>query len=39
MCWFLAVLVMVNPVMAHRVILRPESRLRKLTPAAILNEV
>jgi len=30
---------MVNPVMAHRVILRPESRLRKLTPAAILNEV
>jgi MoxR-like ATPase len=30
---------MVLPVMAHRVILRPESRLRKLTAAAILNEV
>jgi MoxR-like ATPase len=30
---------MVLPVMAHRVILRPESRLRKLTAAAILNEI
>ena len=30
---------MVQPVMAHRVILRPEARLRKLTPAAVLNEI
>jgi MoxR-like ATPase len=30
---------MVHPVMAHRVILRPEGRLRKLTPAAILDDV
>jgi hypothetical protein len=30
---------MVNSVMAHRVILRPEARLRKLTAAAVLNEV
>jgi MoxR-like ATPase len=30
---------MVQPVLAHRMILRPESRLRKLTPAAILNEI
>jgi len=30
---------MVQSVMAHRIILRPESRLRKLTAAAILNEV
>jgi MoxR-like ATPase len=30
---------MVQPVLAHRLILRPESRLRKLTAAAILHEV
>ena len=30
---------MVMPVLAHRIILRPESRLRKLTPEAILNDV
>jgi MoxR-like ATPase len=30
---------MVQPVMAHRVILRPESRLRKVTPAALLHEI
>jgi MoxR-like ATPase len=30
---------MVQPVLGHRVILRPEARLRKATPAAILNEV
>jgi MoxR-like ATPase len=30
---------MVLPVMAHRVILRPESRLRKVTPAALLHEI
>ncbi len=30
---------MVQPVLAHRVILRPEARLRKATPAAILNEI
>jgi MoxR-like ATPase len=30
---------MVQPVLAHRIILRPESRLRKLTPAALLHEI
>jgi MoxR-like ATPase len=30
---------MVQPVLAHRLILRPESRLRKVTPAALLHEV
>jgi MoxR-like ATPase len=30
---------MVTPVLAHRLILRPESRLRKVTPAAILKEI
>jgi MoxR-like ATPase len=30
---------MVQPVLAHRVILRPESRLRKVTTAALLHEV
>ncbi len=30
---------MVQPVLAHRVILRPESRLRKVTPAALLHEI
>jgi len=30
---------MVQPVLAHRLILKPESRLRKLTPAAVLNEI
>jgi MoxR-like ATPase len=30
---------MVQPVLAHRVILRPESRLRKVTGAALLHEV
>lgn len=30
---------MVLPVLAHRLILRPESRLRKVTPAAVLNEI
>jgi MoxR-like ATPase len=25
--------------MAHRLILRPESRLRKVTPAALLHEI
>jgi MoxR-like ATPase len=30
---------MVTPVLAHRLILRPESRLRKLTPAAVLHEI
>ncbi len=29
---------MVQPVLAHRLILRPESRLRKVTPAALLKE-
>jgi MoxR-like ATPase len=27
------------PVLAHRLILRPESRLRKVTPASIINEI
>src|SRR5262249_45961227 len=30
---------MTLPVLAHRLILRPESRLRKLTPASIINEI
>jgi MoxR-like ATPase len=30
---------MLMPVLAHRLILRPESRLRKITPASIINEV
>jgi MoxR-like ATPase len=30
---------MVQPVLAHRVILRPESRLRKVTAATLLHEV
>jgi MoxR-like ATPase len=30
---------MVHPVLAHRLILRPESRLRKVTPAALLQEI
>jgi len=28
-----------GPVLNHRVILRPESRLRKLTPAAVVSDV
>jgi MoxR-like ATPase len=30
---------MAQPVLAHRLILRPESRLRKKTPAAVVNEL
>jgi MoxR-like ATPase len=30
---------MVQPVLAHRLILRPESRLRKVTPASLLHEI
>jgi MoxR-like ATPase len=30
---------MAHPVLGHRLILKPESRLRKLTPAAVLNEI
>ena len=30
---------MAHPVLGHRIILKPESRLRKLTPAAVLNEI
>ena len=30
---------MAHPVLGHRMILKPESRLRKLTPAAVLNEI
>jgi MoxR-like ATPase len=30
---------MVMPVLAHRLILRPESRLRKVTPISVLNEI
>jgi MoxR-like ATPase len=30
---------MAMPVLAHRLILRPESRLRKVTPAAVLNDI
>jgi MoxR-like ATPase len=30
---------MVMPVLGHRIILKPESRLRKVTPASVLNEI
>jgi MoxR-like ATPase len=30
---------MVIPVLAHRIILRPESRLRKVTAASVINEI
>jgi len=30
---------MALPVLGHRLILRPESRLRKVTPAAVVNEI
>jgi MoxR-like ATPase len=30
---------MVLPVLGHRVIIRPESRLRKVTAPALLNEI
>jgi MoxR-like ATPase len=30
---------MLTPVLAHRLILRPESRLRKVTPATVLKEI
>jgi MoxR-like ATPase len=30
---------MALPVLAHRLILRPESRLRKVTPASVVNEI
>jgi MoxR-like ATPase len=30
---------MVLPVLGHRLILRPESRIRKVTPASVLNEI
>jgi len=30
---------MVQPVLAHRMILKPESRLRKLTAAAVVNDI
>ena len=30
---------MAQPVLAHRIILKPESRLRKKTPAAVVNEL
>lgn len=30
---------MVQPVLAHRIILKPESRLRKKTPAAVVSEL
>jgi MoxR-like ATPase len=30
---------MVLPVLGHRLILKPESRLRKVTPASVLNEI
>jgi MoxR-like ATPase len=30
---------MVQPVLAHRIILRPESRLRKVSPASVLHEI
>jgi MoxR-like ATPase len=30
---------MAQPVLAHRLILKPESRLRKKTPAAVVNEL
>ncbi len=30
---------MLQPVLAHRLILKPESRLRKVTPESVLNEI
>jgi len=30
---------MAHPVLAHRLILRPESRLRKVTPASVIEEI
>jgi MoxR-like ATPase len=30
---------MAQPVLGHRLILRPESRLRKVTPASVINEI
>ena len=30
---------MALPVLCHRLILKPESRLRKVTPAAVVNEI
>jgi MoxR-like ATPase len=30
---------MVLPVLGHRLILRPESRIRKITPATVINEI
>ena len=30
---------MAQPVLAHRLILRPESRLRKRTPAAVVKDL
>lgn len=30
---------MAQPVLAHRLILKPESRLRKQTPAKLVNEI
>ena len=27
------------PVLTHRLILRPESRLRKITPASVINDI
>ena len=30
---------LVQPVLAHRLIVRPEARLRKVTPAALLHEI
>jgi MoxR-like ATPase len=30
---------MAHPVLAHRLILRPESRLRKVTPASVIDEI
>ena len=30
---------MAQPVLGHRIILRPESRLRKKTPAAVVTEI
>jgi MoxR-like ATPase len=30
---------MMMPVLGHRLILRPESRLRKVTPASVINEI
>jgi MoxR-like ATPase len=28
-----------GPVLVHRIILRPESRLRKVTPSAVIDEI